>query len=249
MKKTNPIVRQPLYQQVARAIENAIAAGEWKLDEAIPSEIELAEEFGVSVGTLRRAITELVDHGLLVAHQGSGTYVKRYSDGTYWNRYQRFMTRDGRLIQWDGELLLLERIPATKEVADALGLTEGDEIIHVQRKMTANPKRNPDVTCTGIDESFLHPEYFKKLTPESYKTYANMSLYELYEKATGTIILSARDYLLASVSSKEDEKRWGIKAGSSMVTIVRKASTFGNKIVEYRREYVQANDVRIVFTE
>ena len=48
MKKTNPIVRQPLYQQVARAIENAIAAGEWKLDEAIPSEIELAEEFGVS---------------------------------------------------------------------------------------------------------------------------------------------------------------------------------------------------------
>lgn len=34
-----------------------------------------------------------------------------------------------------------------------------------------------------------------------------------------------------------------------MVTIVRKASTFGNKIVEYRREYVQANDVRIVFTE
>ena len=41
MKKTNPIVRQPLYQQVARAIENAIAAGEWKLDEAIPSEIEL----------------------------------------------------------------------------------------------------------------------------------------------------------------------------------------------------------------
>lgn len=249
MKKTNPIVRQPLYQQVARAIENAIAAGEWKLDEAIPSEIELAEEFGVSVGTVRRAITELVDHGLLVAHQGSGTYVKRYSDGTYWNRYQRFMTRDGRLIQWDGELLLLERIPATKEVADALGLTEGDEIIHVQRKMTANPKRNPDVTCTGIDESFLHPEYFKKLTPESYKTYANMSLYELYEKATGTIILSARDYILASVSSKEDEKRWGIKAGSSMVTIVRKASTFGNKIVEYRREYVQANDVRIVFTE
>lgn len=76
-----------------------------------------------------------------------------------------------------------------------------------------------------------------------------MSLYELYEKATGTIILSARDYLLASVSSKEDKKRWGIKAGSPMVTIVRKASTFGNKIVEYRREYVQANDVRIVFTE
>ncbi len=249
MKKATPIVRQPLYQQVARAIESTIAAGDWKLDEAIPSEIELAKEFGVSVGTVRRAITELTDQGLLVAHQGSGTYVKRYSDGTYWNRYQRFMTRDGRLIQWDSELLRFERIPATKEVADALGLSEGAEVIHVQRKMTANPKHNPNVTCTGIDESFLHPEYFQKLTPESYKTFSNVSLYEVYEKATGTIILSARDYLLASVSTKDDEKHWGIKAGSPMVTIVRKASTFGNKTVEYRREYVQAGDVRIVFAE
>ncbi len=72
MKKTNPIVRQPLYQQVARSIENAIAAGEWKLDEAIPSEIELAEEFGVSVGTVRRVITELVDNGIIIEKKKSG---------------------------------------------------------------------------------------------------------------------------------------------------------------------------------
>ena len=57
-----------------------------------------------------------------------------------------------------------------------------------------------------------------------------MSLYELYEKATGTIILSARDYLLASVSSKEDKKRWGIKAGSPMVTIVRKQAPLGTRL-------------------
>ena len=65
----------PLYEQVKQAVLAALAQGEWKQGEAIPPEKNLAERFGVSIGTLRKAIDELAAENILVRHQGRGTYV------------------------------------------------------------------------------------------------------------------------------------------------------------------------------
>lgn len=243
-----PLVRQPLYQQVARAIENAIANGEWALDQPIPSETQLAKDFAVSVGTVRRAIAELIDQELLVAYQGSGTYVKRYSDGTYWNRYQRFLSLDGHIMKWQATLVTFERIPASNEVADALGLTPRADVIHVVRRMSAQNEHDEGKLYRGLDETFLHPDYFKALTPESYRLYQGLSLYELYEKATGVIIANVRDYLVTFVATVEDEEKRNLRAGGPAIKLVRRASTLGNKMVEYRIQYVEASCIRVVFS-
>ena len=63
----------PLYAQVKQAVLAALAQGEWKQGEAIPPEKLLAERFGVSIGTLRKAIDELAAENILVRHQGRGT--------------------------------------------------------------------------------------------------------------------------------------------------------------------------------
>jgi GntR family hexuronate regulon transcriptional repressor len=68
-----------LYQQVAAAIERAIAEGKYAPGQRLPSERDLAEEFGVSRPTLRRAIIALEVRGLLEARQGSGVYVRQPS--------------------------------------------------------------------------------------------------------------------------------------------------------------------------
>src|ERR1700680_1895178 len=68
-----------LYQQVAAAIELAIAEGRYQPGQRLASERDLAEEFGVSRPTVRRAVIALEMRGLLEARQGSGVYVRQPS--------------------------------------------------------------------------------------------------------------------------------------------------------------------------
>src|SRR5687767_1190268 len=73
MQMDAPVTK--LYQQIARAIATAIAAGRYAPGERLPSERELAEEFGVSRPTIRDAMIALEFQGLVEARPGSGVYV------------------------------------------------------------------------------------------------------------------------------------------------------------------------------
>jgi GntR family transcriptional regulator len=67
--------RAPLYQQLRRALREAIADNRLAAEEALPPERELAEEFGVSRITVRKALDALVGEGMLTRRQGAGTFV------------------------------------------------------------------------------------------------------------------------------------------------------------------------------
>lgn len=66
---------QKLYQQIARAIATAINDGRYAPGDKLPSERELADDFGVSRPTIRDAMIALEFQGLVEARQGSGVYV------------------------------------------------------------------------------------------------------------------------------------------------------------------------------
>jgi len=66
-----------LYQQVAATIEREIADGRYQPGQRLASERDLAEQFGVSRPTLRRAVIALEMRGLLESRQGSGVYVRK----------------------------------------------------------------------------------------------------------------------------------------------------------------------------
>jgi GntR family hexuronate regulon transcriptional repressor len=66
---------QKLYQQIARAIATAINDGRYGPGDKLPSERELADDFGVSRPTVRDAMIALEFQGLVEARQGSGVYV------------------------------------------------------------------------------------------------------------------------------------------------------------------------------
>jgi GntR family transcriptional regulator len=67
--------RSPLYQQLRKALRDAIEDHRLSVDEALPPERDLASEFGVSRITVRKAVDELVAEGLLTRRQGAGTFV------------------------------------------------------------------------------------------------------------------------------------------------------------------------------
>lgn len=71
----DPQDNSPLYMQLARRISKAISDGQFKPDEALPSERMLAETLSVSRVTARAAIDQLVEQGLVIRKRGSGNYI------------------------------------------------------------------------------------------------------------------------------------------------------------------------------
>ena len=69
----------PIYQQVAAIIRARIESGEFVPDRAIPSESAIEEQYHVSRGTVRKAIAELREQGLVVTTRGRGSYVTPYT--------------------------------------------------------------------------------------------------------------------------------------------------------------------------
>lgn len=70
-----PQADHPLYEQIKHAIDRRIEAAEWPANFQVPSEVKLAEEFGASQLTVRRALRELQTEGVLIRIQGRGTFV------------------------------------------------------------------------------------------------------------------------------------------------------------------------------
>lgn len=71
----DPYGSKPVYLQLADLIADKITAGELKSDRPVPGERRMAEEYGVAHLTVRRAMRELRERGLVVTVHGKGTYV------------------------------------------------------------------------------------------------------------------------------------------------------------------------------
>ena len=85
----------PLYFQLKELIKLQIADKVWKLDEMIPSENELAAVYDISVGTVKKALSVLVEEGVLYRRQGKGTYVARPDFGKSFIRFFRYGRTQG----------------------------------------------------------------------------------------------------------------------------------------------------------
>lgn len=132
----------PLYQQVFAEIKGAIDAGEYAPKERIPSEPELAERYGVSRITVRRAVEELCSEGYLVKQQGRGTFVC----APHINRrlLQYAVARGFTQVCKDNDMKpgarVLNRliVPVRSEEARLLDLSEDALLLYVQRIRTAD---------------------------------------------------------------------------------------------------------------
>lgn len=116
----------PLYQQLQRKLRLALENRVLGADDALPPERDLAEELNVSRITVRKAIDGLVDEGLLIRKQGSGTFVtnrveKNFAKLTSFSEDMRARGRKPRSVWLDraagtvtpGESLTLRSSPGT----------------------------------------------------------------------------------------------------------------------------------------
>src|ERR1700674_2691778 len=96
---TSSLSRKPLYLQLRDALAERIAAKVWKPGPAIPNEGDLAREFGVSPGTMRKTLDLLERERLVTRRQGRGTFVNDQSSEELAVRFTNVRGPDGdRLV-------------------------------------------------------------------------------------------------------------------------------------------------------
>ena len=123
----------PLYQQLAEQIHGAIETGALTVGGHVGNEIRLAERFGVSRVTMRRAIEQLVGTGAVVRKRGVGTSIV---DGRISRPLQLTGPFDDLISQGqqpDTTVLVSEVIPASTEVAANLTIAVGQPVLHLRR--------------------------------------------------------------------------------------------------------------------
>ncbi|MDH3236702.1 MAG: GntR family transcriptional regulator, partial [Alphaproteobacteria bacterium] len=110
----------PLYREVKIRVTQDLAAGAWRPGEAIPSEARLAEQFGVSIGTVRKAIDELVAEKILLRQQGRGTFVATHTRDRTLFYFFHIVGKDGS-----------KALPVTKLLSFRKGKVDGNEESHL----------------------------------------------------------------------------------------------------------------------
>ncbi|MFZ1106637.1 MAG: GntR family transcriptional regulator [Hyphomicrobiaceae bacterium] len=123
---------RPLYLQVRDALASRIAMGEWKPNAAIPNEGDLAREFGVSSGTMRKALDLMEGERLLTRRQGRGTFVNDQSSDELAERYSNIRTADGERIT--GEMNVVSMIQGSANAAECgrLRLRPDDKVWRIR---------------------------------------------------------------------------------------------------------------------
>ena len=138
---------RPLYLQVKDTLIERILAGAWKPGAAIPNEIELSRELGISVGTVRKALDEMEGDRLISRRQGRGTFVIDQTSEECAIRFSNIRDADG--IRIAGTVESCEIISAGASETEADRVSTGTAISGI--RVTPMPALT---IWTSVDSEF-----------------------------------------------------------------------------------------------
>lgn len=127
---------EPLHQVVKRRLTDAILSGALPAGTVLPAELELAQSYGIAVGTLRKALLALTEEGLLARRRKTGTVVTGRSPQLtlrFLVKYFRLHGLDGRLVTGESRSIGVTTGPADAAEAAALHLPEGTALRRYHR--------------------------------------------------------------------------------------------------------------------
>lgn len=204
--------RIPIYGQIEEIIKQGIYSKSYKIGESIPSERELSIKFDVSRMTVRQAITNLVNNGLLYREKGRGTYVanpKLEQPLTALRSFTEDMLARG--MKPTSKIVRFEKIIPSIDVANDLFLESGDEVFYVIRI------RSADYKPMGIERTYIPV----RLIPDLDEQQMSGSFYQLIESKFQQQIGNAVQQIEASIVTKDESKHLKISPTSAVLNIKR----------------------------
>lgn len=218
----------PLYSQLQQLIKKAMALGDFRVDEAIPAEREMAADLGVSRVTVRKAVSGLVEEGLLVQRHGVGTFVKGRMEqpSARLTGFTEEMTKRGMQpgVKWLDRSIGV----ATPEEAMALNISPGTEVSRLAR-IRYGSEQAVAVEYTTVPRMFL-----------PFPNIVDKSLYEILT-ATNYPPYRALQRLRAELFDAEMAELLNIKCNSVALYVERRSFLKDGRGVEFTRSYYRGD--------
>ena len=222
-----PTEFQPLYAQVKALMTRRIASGEWKPGSMIPNEFQLAAEYNVSQGTVRKALMALEAARLIVRRQGRGTYVAQHTRELSLFHFFRLVGLDDRRLEPWSLVVSQRTVNATREIARRLEIEKGTALHLISRVRTLD-------SVPAITEKIYTPT---AMMPNlAIATGQDMldEMYVIYQERYSITIAHASERLAAVSAGSEDARLLQIEIGTPLLEITRVARDVANTAVELR---------------
>jgi GntR family transcriptional regulator len=227
----------PRYLAVKQSLIDLIREREWKFGQAIPSEPLLARRFGVSIGTIRHAISELGAENLLAREQGRGTFVTSHTRDHMLDVFFHIVDDDGHKQLPETEILDFRHARMDARTATQLGARTGSRAVRVQNLLHLGGK--PVI----LDELWLPADKFPGITEYMF-AHRDGTLFGLYQQNFGHTVVRCSESLKAVVADARTCERLQLTGPAAVMHIVRTAYTHKDVPVETRVRMVDTRLLR-----
>ena len=225
---------RPLYQQAYDLLAVRIHKGTWRPAEALPSELALAAELGVSHGTVRKALDALVADKLLQRRQGKGTFVVEQTAEQALFQFFRICRRDGQRTTPTSSNASVSRRAATREEAKRLQLEPKADVFSVARVRAIDGEPAIRETLTVSADRFPDLDEHTPLPN---------TIYVLYQQAYGALVTEAQEQVMAVAATATDAKVLKVDKGAPLLKVIRIALDHQKTPLELRISYVRTDNL------
>lgn len=235
INKQSPI---PMYYQIMRQIREKIDEGEYHSDYALPPERELAEYFHVSRMTVRQAILELVNEGILLRRKGIGTFVappKLEQELSGLTSFTEDMAKRG--MKAESRVLSFTDAVPDSIVREALLLNENDRVYKCERLRLAD--REP----MALEISMLSVQVCPGLCREDLE---NKSLYSLLNERWGLQLGRATQSLEPVLAAPHEARILRVSSGSPLLFMHRITYDQDEHPFEYAKSYYRGDRYKFI---
>lgn len=224
------IEAQPLYVKARKIMIDRLIAGQWRPGQLLPSEFAIADELGVSQGTVRKALDDMTAQGLLVRKQGRGTFVAEAEDKSVLFRFYRLTQNDdteasGTAEFPDSDYLSQSCEMATETEQDIFGLGADDKVWRFERM------RSDPLGPILWEQLVLPARQFPDFTPQ---TRLPNNVYQFYGSHYGIIVARVNEKLRAVSAPSNVSEMLGLPDQEPVLEIDRRAVSLSDQVVEWR---------------
>ena len=222
----------PIYMQTAEMLIRDIASGRLIDGERLPPERDMASDLGVAVGTLRKALDDLSDKGLLERVQGSGNYVRHNPKAAGVYAFFRLERLDGGGLP-TAQVLDVRR---QEKPADLPRFGTSDEAHRIRRLRFLSGE------AAALEEIWLDGSWAERVTPEDLSD----SLYYYYRKTLGLLIGQVEDRVGVAPLPDWSVPELGCRGGDTVGFVERWSRTGDGDIAEFSRTWFNPDRARYV---